>query len=241
MGRPLKSKKNPNDEVKSTDEVKITDEVKGTDGETKTEDKPRPEEALATVPPSQPQKAPSQVLRPTLRRNETSEPDQHLVMLTIKRELLLLQMFAWVTASLCVLTKIALSIANVFFLSLCLNWKHGREFMRVVGGFWKEPAQASYSRLKDSMFPSSEIDKSYHVTFKVTDSSFTSAAVLFEVTYPLLLRNPAMLSLVVFSLFATYYLLSFVHELLRNVISAMNARLHGRALPPELAHQPQSP
>jgi len=239
MAKPKpKPMKNPNEGIKSTDE------------ETNT----KSEESLATVPPSEPQeapsepqkapsepqKAPSQVLRPTLRRDGTSEPDQHLAMLTIKREVLFLEMCSWITASLCAMTKIALTIAIVFFLSLCFNWKHGREFMKVVGGFWEYPDQASYSQLTDSMFPSSEIDKSYHVTFKVTDSSFVNAAVLFEVTYPLLLRNPAILSLVLFSTLATYRFLSFAHGFLLNVINVMNAQLRCRDLPLEPAHQPES-
>lgn len=221
----------------------FNEEVKSTDQEIRIQNELRSADSLAIVPasepqiaPSEPQKANSQVLRPTLRRNGASEPDQHLAVLTTKRERLFLTLFSWITASLLALTKMSLSIIATFFISVCFNWKHGREFLKVL----THPGQVSYSDLKDSMFPSSEIDESYHVTFKLTDSSFVNAAVLFEVTYPLLLLNPAILFLVLSNILITYYLLSFLHYCLLNAIGAMDSRLLGQALPQEPADQPQS-
>ena len=233
----MRKKKVPAPIEESNEEVKVTDQ------EIHITDEPRLTESSPTVPASEPQMAPSepqmahsQVLRPTRRRNEASEPDQYLAMLTTKKERFLLMILSWITASLLALTKTALSIIITFFIAVCFNWKHGREFMEVL----REPDQVSYSKLKDSIVTQAEVDESYHVTFKLTDSSFVSAAVLYEATYPLLLHNPAILFLILSSIFTSYYLLSFLQGCLLNAIDAANAQLLGRALPQEPADQPQS-
>lgn len=214
-------------------------EVNSTDQETPIAVEDHVEEPREIVPFPQPPKAPSQALRPTLRRDRAYTLDRDITVYTIRRDLILLKIFTWVTAILCVLAKAAVSIFLVLFIAFCLNWRKGREWTTALVTFCGQPTQQSYSALRDAMFPSSESDKSYQMTFKVTESNYVSAAVLFEVTYPLLLKNPAVTLLITFSMFITYHLLSFVHHFLLEVTGVMDAELLDRTAPQEPVDQPQ--
>lgn len=202
-----------------------------------------PEIVLPPEPLPEPQHAlirpQHHILRPTLRRRDgAADPDRDIALDIIESEVIMLKMFSFILKALRMVTYATLSIVIVFFVGSCLNRNNSGLFAAILA-YVTRPSQQNYEKLTGLVFPRTEADNSYQLTIKVAESNFAAAAVVFEVTYPLLLANPLTTLLMACSMFIIYQLVSFLHSFLQNITGVMHARLLGRAEAQEPAHQPQ--
>jgi len=185
---------------------------------------------------TQPQAKDSYAHNDALRRDRKRGADIRHAEQTIMRARFPLLVCSWATASLCMLTKITFWIVFIFFIKSVADAGDVKALVKVLVRCWREPSEDSCSKLREVIFPLSTSNKSYQVSLTITDSALTFATALLEVRFPLLLRHPVILSLAMLSLFSTLCLLSYIHDVVVDVISVMDGALSDQALAEESGH-----
>lgn len=144
----------------------------------------------------------------------------------IKITLLFLQAVNWATPHLREVIGVCMLVAGYFLLTILCFEGDGVEGL--VGGIarcWKERG-TSCLELKDIFFRPCASSKSYQVAFKLSDPIITAPVpILLDVKFPLLLRHPITLLLVLFFLFVSHRLLSCLEESLPTSIDAIEVSL----------------
>lgn len=149
---------------------------------------------------------------------------------TVKRMQAPLWVCIWATRALCTPTKVFRWIVLAIFIkALCFEYNASAITNGLVECA-KGRNASSCTELKDGFFPSSSIDHSYRIKFKLADPDAMSEA-LIDVDFPLPLRNPIIPFVLLLSSLIIEYLLPYLCDYLLAISAMVDASIINQALP----------
>lgn len=130
---------------------------------------------------------------------------------------------AWITAAVYVLVKIAFWIVFFFFIRSITDENVIGSFTKTAISCFRGKTGGCYSKLVENFFPLDQNTENYRVSFRIADSGLASAAVIYEVGFPLLPRNPVVLSLTLLAITVIHFILGYTHSLLVDIADTADA------------------